>query len=489
MSLSKTHRDALPDSDFAVPRTRDLPMHDATHTKMAWKMVDKTKGLSPEQRKEAKSRILKRAKEQNIDTTNWNMKADADDAYLDEEQDQELDDKEKRDQQLEDGIEDEEMNSYEEDELRKEMQSMKFEGMSLEMPDIAKHPNRAPFSGVLTRLDEPSDNPLSGSNGKLVILPKDVAEKALSSLLGMCVDFTKNFDGHDVKQKIGLIDEANIVGNEIHISGFFYCADYPEEFKRIQAEKSQLGFSYEAQAQLRSMNDDPLVMKNCVFTGAAVLYKDKAAYTTTSLSAKKTETFIMSDEMKKQFEEMQSKIAKLEVDLAAANTKLSAGSIAHLIKPHSDAIRSCAAKMEAAGIGMHAKMGHVAALHSMADQMDAEAALGKMPHVYQTMDFLNASSDKKETSKEMTELKSSLEDITSKLVDLEKARFAAAASPERKTLDPAMKHLLAKAGIKPSDDNEKMSIAAVDEALSKTKGTTINQRMQAKLGLQQAGKI
>ena len=71
-----------------------------------------------------------------------------------------------------------------------------------------------PFSGVLTKLDEPSDYAPGGAAGKRIIVTADAAQKALESLLGMAVDFTPSFDGHDAKSKIGIITSADIVGNE-----------------------------------------------------------------------------------------------------------------------------------------------------------------------------------------------------------------------------------------------------------------------------------
>lgn len=69
--LTKEERDALADGDFAVPGKRELPMHDERHVKLAWDMVDRTQGLTPEERKTARSRILHKAKELGVDTKTW----------------------------------------------------------------------------------------------------------------------------------------------------------------------------------------------------------------------------------------------------------------------------------------------------------------------------------------------------------------------------------------------------------------------------------
>ncbi len=471
MELTKEKRDSLPDSDFAVPGKRALPIMDVEHVRMAWKMVDKTKGLTPEERSSAKHKIVRRAHKLGIDTKDWNIEA----ANTGDDKSQDVDE-------------------YDEDEnyLPNEVKAeaiISFLGMSLDFPEDKLHPNKVPFTGILTRIDEPSDNPLSGSKGKRVILPKDVAEKSLGSLLGMSIDFTDNLDGHDVKSKIGLITEANIKGNAIHISGYFYGADLPDEVKRIQAEKASLGFSYEAQAQVRSMNDDPLIVKSCVFTGAAVLYKNKAAYTSTSLSAQMEKDKMNEDKLLQMIEGLTAKIEKLEAAQAekSESEKLAAGSIQHLVKPHAESMRNCAAAMAAAGMGMHPKEGHVAKMHHMADQMEADAVVGKMPHVYRDHDFLNASSEKDETSKEMSDLKAGLDSINSKLTDIEKANFHAAASPERKTLSPSITALLKKVGLQ-AGASDKMEVKDVDALLANSKIKN-SDRMAIKLALQESGNL
>lgn len=442
MSLTTEERDALPSDDFAVPGKRALPIHDATHVKMAWKMVDRTQGLSDEERKDARSKILSKAKSLGISTDDWNA------------------------------------------------QSMKIEAMAIEMPVVNDHPNRIPFSGILTRLDQPSDMPLGGSMGKLVMLPKAVAEKALPSLLGMAIDFTPMLDGHDSQNKIGLITEANIQGNAIHISGFFYGADFPDEVKCIQANKASLGFSFEAQTRLRSMDDNPLVIDYCVFTGAAVLQKDKAAYTTTALSAKAEKTMTDSqDALIKKIDAMEKQLGELKASNEDLSKKLSAGSVAHKVKEHVDAIRQVASNMEAAGIGMNAKQGHVSILQGMADSMESEAALGKMPNIFHTNDWMSASADKKsETeSKEFKELKDSVEGFKTEISDLKKAKLEASSAPERKTLSKDMLNLLEKTGLSANAESQ-VSLHDLNAALDKT-SMKPEQRIALKFNMQASGLI
>jgi hypothetical protein len=69
--LTAEQRKNLKDGDFAVPGKRELPMHDERHVRLAWDMVDGTQGLTPAERKDARVRILHRAKELGVDTKEW----------------------------------------------------------------------------------------------------------------------------------------------------------------------------------------------------------------------------------------------------------------------------------------------------------------------------------------------------------------------------------------------------------------------------------
>ena len=164
--------------------------------------------------------------------------------------------------------------------------AVQLHAMALNISNNDDHPNKMPFSGILVRLDEPSDAAPGGAHGRRIIVTAEAAERALPSLLGMAVDFTPSFDGHDAQAKIGIITSANIVGNAIIIKGFIYAADSPETAGAIKAMKSALGFSFEAQRlTVSDASADILTITDLAFTGAAILRKDKAAYTTTSLAA------------------------------------------------------------------------------------------------------------------------------------------------------------------------------------------------------------
>ncbi len=458
MSLTKEKRAALPDSDFAVPGKRKMPIHDATHVRLAWDMVERTGGLSPAERAEARRRIIRKAHELSVDTEDWNITA-----------------------------------------------SIELRAMAILMPVVDGHPNRLPFSGTLTFVDRESDNPVGGAKGKKTYIPREVAEAAIPSLLGMAVDFKPQLDGHDKTSKIGIITEAFLDGDEVKIAGFLYAADFPAECERIRAEKDALGFSYEAQARILDPNADPWVFESCVFTGAAILYKDCAAYTETSLAAQAEEEDAMTPEELKKLNES---IAALTASVGAIagkvekieKTAVEAGAARDKVRPHAESLRSCAAAMEAAGIGTHATQGHVNVLRHMAASMEADAAMGNVPHIYRDHDYLSrtmeAGADKggkgapavqdAETKKALETLTASLAEVSTKLADLQAKGFKNADEPARKTFSPEVVRLLEKHNLSAAANEGKLTLEQVDKALE---GMPVMQRTEQKLKLMAAGAL
>src|ERR1700734_1769314 len=154
--------------------------------------------------------------------------------------------------------------------------------MAVEFPEVLGHPNRLPFEGCLTLLDVPSDKAPSGARGHRVILTRAAAETALPSLLGMAVDYKAGWDGHDARQKCGIITAAEIDGQRLTVAGYLFAGDFPEMEARIQVDGA-MGMSYElADAHVADMRAQVWTLTRATFTGAAILLRDKAAYRHTS---------------------------------------------------------------------------------------------------------------------------------------------------------------------------------------------------------------
>jgi hypothetical protein len=171
---------------------------------------------------------------------------------------------------------------------------MRLEALAVTLPEVAGHPNRVAFEGVLTLVDEPSNRPPSGARGHRVILTRTAALAALPSLLGMAVDYTPGWDGHDARRKCGIITQADVEGNRLRVSGYLFAKDFPEvEEQMRRSNAGTMGMSYElADAHVADMNSAIWTLTRATFTGAAILLREKAAYRETSfhLAAKRCRT-------------------------------------------------------------------------------------------------------------------------------------------------------------------------------------------------------
>jgi hypothetical protein len=161
---------------------------------------------------------------------------------------------------------------------------MRLEAMAMTLPEVAGHPNRAPFRGVLTLVDEPSTKAPSGARGHRVMLTRAAALAALPSLLGMAVDYAPSWDGHDARRKCGFITEADVEGTRLRVAGYLYAKDFPEVERQMrQCSAGAMGMSWElADAHVQDMRAAIWTLTRATFTGAAILLREKAAYRNTS---------------------------------------------------------------------------------------------------------------------------------------------------------------------------------------------------------------
>lgn len=164
---------------------------------------------------------------------------------------------------------------------------LEMRAMAVEFPAVHGHPNRLPFEGVLTLVDVPSDKAPSGAKGHRVVLTRAAAEAALPSLLGMAIDYKNGWDGHDARQKCGIITSAELEGRYLRVAGFVFSKDFPEIEQRL-ATPGSMGMSYElADAHVADMRAQIWTLTRATFTGAAILLREKAAYGGTSFRVKR----------------------------------------------------------------------------------------------------------------------------------------------------------------------------------------------------------
>ena len=179
------------------------------------------------------------------------------------------------------------------------LDGVQLRAMAVEFPVVHGHPNRLPFEGVLTLLDVASDKAPSGARGHRVVLTREAAEAALPSLLGMAVDYKAGWDGHDARQKCGIITSAEVDGRKLMVAGYLFAKDFPEfgtvsgagfgpgMEPQLQAAGA-LGMSYElADAHVADMRAQIWTLTRATFTGAAILLREKAAYRSTTFRVKR----------------------------------------------------------------------------------------------------------------------------------------------------------------------------------------------------------
>jgi hypothetical protein len=411
VKLDQASIDALSDDDFAVPSQRKLRINDVRHTKLAWKNIEAAQGLTANERADARRRILARAAQLDIDVSDWHK---TDVIFL--------------------------------------------EAMSLNISN-SDHPNKMPFSGILVRLDQPSDAAPGGAHGRKIIVTAEAAERALHSLLGMAIDFTPSFDGHDAQSKIGIITSADVVGNAVKISGFVYAADFPETALLIKELKDVLGFSFEAQRlTIQDRDADILTITDLYFTGAAILLKDKAAYKTTKLAAKavKGNLNMTPEELKKILDDAMKtvgdRLTKIEAGATAAVTSVTA--------PAALDVKAIVAEAFAA----QAEVTKIAAAQADALKVAVDTAVAA-------------------ATKPLMDKIAAAETVAA---DAAAKVLAAAAAPERKTVSPMITSLLARAQVVLPEGDAKLKVAELDVSL-KAAGLSMDQRMTLKQELTRAG--
>jgi hypothetical protein len=136
-------------------------------------------------------------------------------------------------------------------------------------------------------VDQPSQRPPHGSEGRRVLLPKTVAEKALPTLAGAPLNGSDDLREPDRRHPVGLVTRASIEGGAVHSEGVLFKRNLPDAVARIQANKDQLGLSDAVtDCQVREEHAPVWVRDSFPYTGATILAKSAAAYgTKTSIAA------------------------------------------------------------------------------------------------------------------------------------------------------------------------------------------------------------
>lgn len=174
------------------------------------------------------------------------------------------------------------------------------------------HSNKMRFTATIMYLDQYSDGIPDGTVWSKIFLEKSECEKALDTmnLMGInCVwkdwDTTDwQFTGHDPRNKIGVVENTYIEGNELKIDGIIYKNDFQDISRFIKNVMDSIGFSIEASFNEWEETEEGVIIRDVEFTGVSMLFKNCAAYSDTyieTLSASKKDKEIMTQEERNTF--------------------------------------------------------------------------------------------------------------------------------------------------------------------------------------------
>lgn len=174
------------------------------------------------------------------------------------------------------------------------------------------HSNKMKFTATVMYLDQYSDAVPGGTAGERIMLEKSECEKSLESMNLMGINCVWNewgtpdwqFDGHDPRNKIGVVENTYIEGNELKVDGIIYKQDFSDITQFIKNAMESIGFSIEATFNNWEETEEGVIIRDVEFTGVSMLFKNCAAYSETyieKLSASKKGKEIMTQEERNTF--------------------------------------------------------------------------------------------------------------------------------------------------------------------------------------------
>ena len=176
------------------------------------------------------------------------------------------------------------------------------------------HSNKMKFTATVMYLDQYSDGVPDGTVWDKILLEKSECEKSLETMNLMGINCVWNkwdspewqFYGHDPRNKIGVVENTYIDGNQLKIDGIIYKQDFCDISQFIRNTMDSMGFSIEASFNDWEETEDGVIIRDVEFTGVSMLFKNYAAYSDTyieTLSASKKDKEIMTQEERNTFME------------------------------------------------------------------------------------------------------------------------------------------------------------------------------------------
>jgi hypothetical protein len=361
------------------------------------------------------------------------------------------------------------------------MNQFSIESMSLELPAVARHPNRHPFRGVLTLVDVASERAPAGARGHRVILTRAAAETAIPSLLGMGLGYRPALDGHDARRKVGIITSADIVGRSLEVRGYLFARDFPELVRELRAGgKTLLGMSYEiADARVADVKASIWKLTEVTFTGAAILRRSKAAYPDTWIELVPPGRPLGGlHAQARQHSGGQATTSSISTRKQPAPALLQSGPAlqagARMNEETTQQLIATTQRLAAAAEALSEAAGRLETQHR---------ELGEQQHTLDDKIGRMVAAIEDQGAASVTDLKERVAQLERENAELKTHASRISANSTRKTLPPLVTALLSKSGV---DSADKIDAATLDKTLA---SLSVEQRIAVKAQMARAGLI
>ena len=190
----------------------------------------------------------------------------------------------------------------------------------------AKHanPNQHPVSGVLFRIDEPSENIPSVGPGLPLYISKEIAAEAVSQVSGLPLDAHDNLSQHANEDIAGVMLSASIEDKDFCVRGYLWGWSKNKKIQSITSAKEKLGMSMNAAAiGHEAVVDGTKVfwIDQLILLGANILYSNCATYEKTSLlAAEKSAEIAVAPDTNEQDEPLQNFVLSIAAQASTSSS-------------------------------------------------------------------------------------------------------------------------------------------------------------------------
>jgi hypothetical protein len=165
------------------------------------------------------------------------------------------------------------------------------EDESLVEVEAERRANKIPFTGILFRMDEPSESSPSKGSDYPLFISRTVAEpliQAIASSGGLPIDVDDTLSKHSNPNIAGVMTNAEIQGSNFVVHGHLFPWSQKEKVGLILANQRHLGMSMNALANgavIDRGGRKVFEIRDLELLGANVLFKDRATYQKTNFEA------------------------------------------------------------------------------------------------------------------------------------------------------------------------------------------------------------